>query len=170
MHSLAQHIAKNTRPASLTVSEETARGHNTCQGLISEVVYNEGQPGLTQLLLLPLLQQLGQQSRWQLWLTPRQKLSRNWVQDAGLPLSKVMQVSQMDPSIMVNSMVKALRTGNYSVVVGWLPCELSAYDHQKLTEAAEQGNAIGLIMRPTPGHITKSGPQYSLKIHSGLYH
>ncbi|MDF7783733.1 SulA-like leucine-rich domain-containing protein, partial [Klebsiella pneumoniae] len=28
------------------------------------------QPMMTQLLLLPLLQQLGQQSRWQLWLTP----------------------------------------------------------------------------------------------------
>jgi cell division inhibitor SulA len=34
--------------------------------------------------LLPLLQQLGQQSRWQLWLTPQQKLSREWVQSAGL--------------------------------------------------------------------------------------
>ncbi|STV46380.1 cell division inhibitor [Klebsiella pneumoniae subsp. ozaenae] len=45
---------------------------------------------MTQLLLLPLLQQLGQQSRWQLWLTPQQKLSREWVQSAGLPLSKVM--------------------------------------------------------------------------------
>ena len=41
-------------------------------GLISEVVYREDQPGMTQLLLLPLLQQLGQQSRWQLWLTPQQ--------------------------------------------------------------------------------------------------
>jgi len=35
-------------------------------GLISEVVYHEDQPMMTQLLLLPLLQQLGQQSRWQL--------------------------------------------------------------------------------------------------------
>lgn len=51
-------------------------------GLISEVVYREDQPLLTQLLLLPLLQQLGQQSRWQLWLTPQQKLSREWVQSA----------------------------------------------------------------------------------------
>ncbi|MGQ7170909.1 SulA-like leucine-rich domain-containing protein, partial [Escherichia sp. R-CC3] len=42
---------------------------NTTAGLISEVVYREDQPMMTQLLLLPLLQQLGQQSRWQLWLT-----------------------------------------------------------------------------------------------------
>ena len=53
---------------------------NTTAGLISEVVYREDQPMMTQLLLLPLLQQLGQQSRWQLWLTPQQKLSREWVQ------------------------------------------------------------------------------------------
>lgn len=45
---------------------------NTTAGLISEVVYREDQPMMTQLLLLPLLQQLGQQSRWQLWLTPQQ--------------------------------------------------------------------------------------------------
>lgn len=38
---------------------------NTTAGLISEVVYREDQPMMTQLLLLPLLQQLGQQSRWQ---------------------------------------------------------------------------------------------------------
>ncbi len=50
---------------------------------------------MTQLLLLPLLQQLGQQSRWQLWLTPQQKLSREWVQASGLPLTKVMQISQL---------------------------------------------------------------------------
>nr|EKQ9451780.1 cell division inhibitor SulA [Cronobacter sakazakii] len=69
------------------------------RGLISEVMYNEDQPWMTQLVLLPLLQQLGQQSRWQLWLTPQQRLSREWVESAGLPLTKVMQVSQMNPQV-----------------------------------------------------------------------
>ncbi len=55
-------------------------GEQNTNGLISEIVYREDQPMMTQLLLLPLLQQLGQQSRWQLWLTPQQKLSREWVQ------------------------------------------------------------------------------------------
>ncbi|SQD05367.1 SOS cell division inhibitor [Escherichia coli] len=88
-------------------------------GLISEVVYREDQPMMTQLLLLPLLQQLGQQSRWQLWLTPQQKLSREWVQASGLPLTKVMQISQPLPlPHWWESMVRALRTGNYSVVIG----------------------------------------------------
>lgn len=53
-------------------------GEQTANGLISEIVYREDQPMMTQLLLLPLLQQLGQQSRWQLWLTQQQKLSREW--------------------------------------------------------------------------------------------
>ncbi len=51
---------------------------NAAAGLVSEVVYHEDQPMMAQLLLLPLLRQLGQQSRWQLWLTPQQKLSREW--------------------------------------------------------------------------------------------
>ncbi len=41
-------------------------GEQNTNGLISEIVYREDQPMMTQLLLLPLLQQLGQQSRWQL--------------------------------------------------------------------------------------------------------
>ncbi|EPE3175030.1 SOS-induced cell division inhibitor SulA, partial [Cronobacter sakazakii] len=90
------------------------------RGLISEVMYNEDQPWMTQLVLLPLLQQLGQQSRWQLWLTPQQRLSREWVESAGLPLTKVMQVSQMNPQVTLDSMIRALETGNYSVVIAWL--------------------------------------------------
>lgn len=125
---------------------------------------------MTQLLLLPLLQQLGRQERWQLWLTPQQKLSRQWVQASGLPLSKVMQVSQMLPGVALESMIRALRTGNYSVVIGWLAEELSEVDQHRLANAAEEGNAMGFIMRPVS---TSSAPtrQFSgLKIHSNLYH
>ena len=103
---------------------------------------------MTQLLLLPLLQQLGQQSRWQLWLTPQQKLSREWVQSAGLPLTKVMQISQLSPCNTLESMVRALRTGNYSVVIGWLTEELTEDEHAELEKAADEGNAMGVIMRP----------------------
>lgn len=139
-------------------------------GLISEVVYREDQPMMTQLLLLPLLQQLGQQSRWQLWLTPQQKLSREWVQSAGLPLTKVMQISQIAPCHTVDSMVRALRTGNYSVVIGWLSDDLTEEEHVRLAEAAEEGDAIGFIMRPVrPGSFGR-GQLSGLKIHSNLYH
>ena len=135
---------------------------NTTAGLISEVVYREDQPMMTQLLLLPLLQQLGQQSRWQLWLTPQQKLSREWVQASGLPLTKVMQISQLSPCHTVESMVRALRTGNYSVVIGWLADDLTEEEHE--------GNAMGFIMRPVSASSHATRQLSGLKIHSNLYH
>ena len=137
-------------------------------GLISELVYNERQPAEAQ-LLLPLLQQLGKQSRWLLWLTPQQKLSKQWLQQSGLPVDKVVQLSQISPVNTVEAMEKALQTGNYSVVLGWLP-ELTEEDRLKLRRAAELGNACGFIMRPqhdiSPTHVQCS----TLKIHSSLYH
>jgi cell division inhibitor SulA len=139
-------------------------------GLISEVLYREDQPMMTQLLLLPLLQQLGQQERWQLWLTPRQKLSRQWVQSSGLPLSKVMQVNQMLPGAALESMIRALRTGNYSVVIGWMAEELSEVDQIRLANAAEEGNAMGFIMRPVSASSQHTRQLSGLKIHSNLYH
>ncbi|EGT0668316.1 cell division inhibitor SulA [Citrobacter werkmanii] len=143
---------------------------NATAGLISEVVYREDQPMMTQLLLLPLLQQLGQQSRWQLWLTPQQKLSREWVQSAGLPLTKVMQISQLSPCNTLESMIRALRTGNYSVVIGWLAEELTEDEHAKLVKAADEGNAMGFIMRPVRAQSLAGRQHSGLKIHSNLYH
>ena len=145
-------------------------GEQTANGLISEIVYREDQPMMTQLLLLPLLQQLGQQSRWQLWLTPQQKLSREWVQSAGLPLSKVMQISQLSPCHTVDSMIRALRTGNYSVVICWLAEELTADEHERLVNAAQVGSAMGFIMRPVRNQGTLGRQLSGLKIHSNLYH
>lgn len=153
----------------ITSATAINQSQHSSTGLISEVLYREDQPMMTQLLLLPLLQQLGLQERWQLWLTP-QKLSRQWVQASGLPLSKVMQVSQMLPGTTLESMIRALRTGNYSVVIGWVAEELSEEDQHRLAHAAEEGNAMGFIMRPVR---TTSQPtrQFSgLKIHSNLYH
>jgi len=137
-------------------------------GLISEVVYSQDKLWVTQCILLPLLQQLGQQSRWQLWLTPQQKLSRDWLQAAGLPLNKIMQSRQLAAQHSVNAMEKALKTGNYSVVICWLDEDLTDEEHQRLTDAAMSGQALGLIMRPM--RISRSRPQNGLKIHSSLYH
>lgn len=138
--------------------------------LVSEVVYREDQPMMAQLLLLPLLQQLSQQSRWQLWLTPQQKLSRQWVQASGLPLAKVMQLRQMSSCHMLNSMERALRTGNYSVVICWMAEELTAQEHERLMIAAQEGNAMAFIMRPVHSGSHPAGQLNGLKIHSNLYH
>lgn len=135
-------------------------------GLISELVYSENELGIAQLLLVPLLQQLGTESRWQLWLTPGQKLSRSWLTQSGLPLNKVMQL----PVTTVEAMIKALQTGNYSVVLGWLPEEITADEQARLQKAATCGQALGLIMRPDQGKIAHKGPLNGLKIQSGLYH
>ena len=51
------------------------------------------------------------------------------VQASGLPLTKVMQISQLSPCHTVESMVRALRTGNYSVVIGWLADDLTEEEH-----------------------------------------
>ncbi|EKK7704004.1 cell division inhibitor SulA [Cronobacter sakazakii] len=140
------------------------------RGLVSEVMYNEDQPWMTQLVLLPLLQQLGQQSRWQLWLTPQQRLSREWVESAGLPLTKVMQVSQMNPQVTLDSMIRALETGNYSVVIAWLHDDLTDDEHRRLTAAAEKGNAMGFLMRPVQPSLPSDRPRSALRIHSGMVH
>jgi len=152
------------------VSPHAATAPTCSAGLISELVYSENQPGMTQLLLLPLLQQLGKQSRWQLWLTPQQKLSRDWLQRSGLPLDRVMQSSPSDPVTTVDSMVKALQTGNYSVVLGWLEEDISEHDRIRLQNAACSGQALGLIMRPDREHPAAARPFNGLKIHSNLYH
>lgn len=137
-------------------------------GLISELVYNDHQPAVAQ-LLLPLLQQLGRQSRWLLWLTPQQKLSKLWLQQSGLPIEKMVQLSQISRLATVEAMEKALLTGNYSVVLGWLP-ELSEEDRLKLKHAAEWGNAYGFIMRPLSDKNSIHGHCSTLKIHPPIYH
>ncbi|MFC0227928.1 SOS-induced cell division inhibitor SulA [Serratia aquatilis] len=137
-------------------------------GLISELVYNDQQPAVAQ-LLVPLLRQLGMQSRWLLWLTPQQKLSKSWLEQAELPVHKVVQLNQIDPMATVDAMERALLTGNYSVVLGWLP-ELTEQDRLKLSRAAELGNAYGFIMRPQQDVATSRGHCSTIKIHTSLYH
>lgn len=150
-----------------TQAEETP-SDGRVNGLISELVYNEHQPAVVQ-LLVPLLQQLGRQSRWLLWLIPQQKLSKQWLRQAHLPVDKVVQLSQISPTATVDAMEKALLSGNYSVVLGWLP-ELTEEDRLKLSQAAELGNAYGFIMRPQRDIDTSHGHCSTLKIHSSLYH
>ncbi|CNK92998.1 SOS-induced cell division inhibitor SulA [Yersinia pseudotuberculosis] len=154
---------------SLTTNDSPTRvDAPTDSGLISEFVYSENQPVVTQ-LLLPLLQQLSKQSRWLLWLTPQQKLSRSWLKQSGLPINKVVQLRQINPLSTVEAMEKALLTGNYSVVLGWLP-ELTEDDRIRLRLAAKLGNAYGFVMRRLNDTKVGSGQCATLKIHSYLYH
>jgi len=81
-----------------------------------------------------------------------------------------MQATPSNSYTTVDAMLRALRTGNYSVVIGWLSYEVNDEEYQKLLEAAERGNAMCFILRSTPGAINGTRPRSGLKIHSGLYH
>ncbi|MCG8710176.1 cell division inhibitor SulA [Brenneria sp. 4F2] len=141
----------------------------TCSGAISEVVYSADQPIVAH-LLLPLLQQLGAQSRWLLWLSPQQKLSRPWLQQSGLPLDKSVQLNHINPLFTVDAMEKALLSGNYSAVLCWLSHDLTEEEKIRLRRAAESGNTYGFIMRPEKTNNGAHRLFSSLKIHSTLYH
>lgn len=138
-------------------------------GGITELRYSE-QPGMMQMLLLPLLQQLSQQSRWQLWLTPAYKLNRTWLQESGLPLDKSMHIADSERLNAVEAMVKALRTGNYSVVLAWIPYDLDEDERRQLENAAAEGEALGLILRASGTSEAPLRPQTGIKIQSDLFH
>ncbi|MEL4889595.1 cell division inhibitor SulA [Pectobacterium betavasculorum] len=159
----------NIESSSFSANQHTAEPSVVAGGIISEIVYNSDQPIVTH-LLLPLLQQLGTQSRWLLWLSPQQKLSRPWVQQSGLPLEKMVQLHHINPRCTVDAMERALLTGNYSAVLCWLPHELTEEERVRLRHAAQTGNTYGFIMRPEgiDGGAYRLFP--SLKIHSTLYH
>lgn len=145
--------------------------NSTLQGMVSELVYDEKHP-IIDYILLPVLRQLGVQSRWLLWLSPKKKLSRNWLEQSGLPTNKIMQLNHMASIETIDAMEKALKSGNYSVVLGWLP-NLAEQDFIRLQTAAQEGHTIGFIMRPQKEHNTVSllsGQQSNLKIHSNYYH
>lgn len=125
---------------------------------------------MMQMLLLPLLQQLSQQSRWQLWLTPAHKLNRAWLQESGLPLNKSMHIADSERLNAVEAMVRALRTGNYSVVLAWIPYELDEDERRQLENAAAEGEALGLILRSGGTLEAPLRPQNSIKIQSDLFH
>lgn len=113
-------------------------------GLVSEIAYDPQQPFVLN-LLIPFLQQLAEQPRWQLWLAPQYKLSRSWLTNVGLPENKIMQMTKLDYSQTIVTMEKALSSGNFSTVLAWLP-EVSDEIKTRLQQAAEKGNSYGFIM------------------------
>lgn len=161
--------AQLLKSETLRVHRQSAVSSDT-SGCISELSYHAQHPTLLSLLLLPLLKQLGEQSRWQLWLTPAHKLNRHWLQQSGLPLEKSMQVASITPHASVQAMVKALRSGNFSVVLAWLPEELTQAERDELELAAKEGRSLGLIMREENDFNSSGGQENRLKIHSPLLH
>lgn len=81
-----------------------------------------------------------------------------------------MHVADSERCTSVEAMIKALRTGNYSVVLAWIPYDLDEEERRELEQAAAEGKALGLIMRPNGSSATTLRPNKGLKIQSDLFH
>jgi cell division inhibitor SulA len=66
-------------------------------------------------------------------------------------------------------MIRALRTGNYSVVIGWLAEELTEDEHAVWRLQPKKGTRW-FIMRPVRCNPLAARQHSGLKIHSNLYH
>lgn len=113
-------------------------------GLISEISYDPNQPFVFN-LLLPFLQQLASQPRWQLWIAPQYKLNRSWLERVGLPTNKIMQMPNISSEDAITKMEQALESGNFSTVLIWLS-DVDEHIKARLQCAAEKGNSYGFIM------------------------
>ncbi|NHB91676.1 SOS-induced cell division inhibitor SulA [Photorhabdus cinerea] len=167
----SKHLSTERQPSRSSPIQDNSVGGGGEGGIVSELIYSDNQSVINH-ILLPLLRESGNESRWLLWVSPHKKLSRQWLINSGLPLDKIVQLNRINSITTVDAMERALASGNYSVVLGWLP-KLSERDTVKLQSAARKGNALGFIMRPQ--NVNK-GTNYTelqsnlLKIHSIYYH
>lgn len=127
-----------------TMGEKSPRSYNS--KLVSEIIYDPKNP-LTLHLLLPFLQQLGTQPRWQLWLSPDSRMNRYLVNNLGLPTQKTMGLNKIPAEKSLEMMEKALRSGNFSTVITWLPA-ITPEIKERLYRAAIQGDSYCFILQP----------------------
>ncbi len=81
-----------------------------------------------------------------------------------------MHIADAERYNAVEAMIKALRTGNYSVVLAWIPYDLDEDGRRELELAAAEGEALGLILRSGESSKTPVRPESRLKIQSDLFH
>ncbi|MCD1126090.1 cell division inhibitor SulA [Jinshanibacter sp. LJY008] len=142
---------QQARPnASYTLTSEmgTAPKHIYTSSQVSEIVYDPQNP-FTLHLLLPFLQQLSHQPRWQLWLSSERRLNRYWINSLGLPENKTIGLNAVSTENTIEMMEKALRSGNFSSVIAWLPA-ISPDIKQRLNQAAKEGDCYGFILQSLP--------------------
>lgn len=133
---------KSNRALMTSFSEKTS-GYSQ---LVSEIIYDPQQPFVLY-LLLPFLQQLLLQPRWQFWSGPEGRISRRWLAQSGLPEHKIVQAVNMPSEKMLATTIKTLRSGNYSAAVIWTNEVLSQKERKLLEEAAQYGDSYCFIMR-----------------------
>ncbi|MEX6397686.1 SulA-like leucine-rich domain-containing protein [Providencia hangzhouensis] len=101
------------------------------QGMVSEPLFTMKNTLLWITFCCQCFASLGFDTHWYL-VKP---LIRNSVStdqaNQNVPTHKVMQLNHMEDITTIGAMEKALRSGNYSVVLGWLP-EISEQDFASL--------------------------------------
>lgn len=90
-----------------------------------------------QMLLLRLLDQ---QNRWQLWLSSRPMLKREWIQHSGLSESKVIQLPYIAEDKIIDVIEKALLSGTSSYIVACVN-HLTEADKLRLQMATKAGGS-----------------------------
>ncbi|MGB0733290.1 MAG: cell division inhibitor SulA [Pontibacterium sp.] len=123
--------AKSSRPASV--------------GKITEIVIDEQDP-TSFALLLPMLAQLSQDSRWFMWIAPPFDFPKNLLGDAGVALNKSILIRNKPDQDIYGLAIKALEAGTNHAVVHW-DGYLSAEQYQGLEAAAKRGGTHAVIIR-----------------------
>ncbi|MBT0724385.1 cell division inhibitor SulA [Rosenbergiella sp. S61] len=136
------HSVNETPKQTLAIPEVT---HSL--GGINQICYDNASPTLLNLLLLPAIKQLGQQAKWMLWLTPENKLDRAWLENSGISLNKSVQVPMLNNEQKMDSMIQAIKSGNYSVITVWLNSTLTVEQQNTLDYLAKESDTVVFILR-----------------------
>lgn len=139
-------------------------------GCIREIYYRSESPRLLTAMLLPLLQLLAHQSRWQLWLSPQAKISRKWLTEAGLPITKSVQLTCTGQAQNIDATLRALASGNFSIVVTWLVQAPTQNERTSLELAATEGQCTAIILLPETHLVTAQRQENQTLIPSNVLH
>lgn len=146
--------ARNNSSHTMTHTMAEKSSHTYNNSLVSEIIYDPQNP-FTLHLLLPFLQQLANQPRWQLWLLPDSRINRYWINNLGLPAQKTIGLNKISIEKSIEMMEKALSSGNFSTTIAWLPAVMPEIK-QRLHRAAAKGDSYCFILQPNsiiPGNV-----------------
>ena len=62
---------------------------------MSEVVYGEDEGMMREVVVLGLLEEVGEEWGWEVWLRGEEKVSGEWVEGCGVGLRKVMEIREV---------------------------------------------------------------------------
>ncbi len=131
------------------------------RGLIEMLVPDDYTDALS--LFLPALSRLGRQGRWLGMVAPPYRARARLLTDASLEVARILQVNPHKGRSGLWTLESLLRSGNFSVVMGWTGCttELMA---KRLEKAASIGRSLGILFRLETQPVTASGVGLRLRL------